>query len=107
MIPYFKKYQLTELEGDENKRSLTNSVLGERAGLRAQHLIEGEEVEEDRDALRVHRLNLMETLNQINEWNEPADLVIMYEVTGFQHENNSRDSFWANYETYREDGWNN
>ena len=41
MIPYFKKNQLTELEGDQDKRLLSPSMLGQRA----QALIEGEDEE--------------------------------------------------------------
>ena len=55
----------------------------------------------------MQNLNLMETVREIGEWNNPTDMVIMYEVTGFQGEGYSDDSFWANYESYREDGWNN
>ena len=46
MIPYFKKYQLTELDGDRSKHVFDTEVLGSTA----QHLIEGddEEMEEQR-----------------------------------------------------------
>ena len=46
MVPYFKKNQLTELEGDKDRRLLSPSMLGERA----RSLIEGKD--EDGDALR-------------------------------------------------------
>ena len=55
LIPYFKKYQLTELEGDKD----TASIASERLGSAAQNLIEGKDEAEN---LRIKELNLLETV---------------------------------------------
>ena len=43
MIPYFKKYQLTELEGDRSKHVFDTHNLGSTA----MHLIDGDEEERE------------------------------------------------------------
>ena len=41
LIPYFKRYQLTEIEGDRRKKVFDTAMLGSTA----QNLIEGEDEE--------------------------------------------------------------
>ena len=36
----------------------------------------------------------------------PVDIAILYEVTGYQHERDGDENFWANYESYRQKDWN-
>ena len=100
MIPYFKKYQLTELEGDRSRQVFATDRLGSRA----QHLIDGED--EELEAQRMTQLNLIETVREITFNEDAANLAIMYEVTGFQGEKEGDDEFWANYESYKSSGWN-
>ena len=80
MIPFFKKYQLASLDGDKQKGVFDVGMLGSTA----QNFIEGDD--EETAALRVKHLNLMETVRGIAEWSTPADMAIMYEVTGWQGE---------------------
>ena len=77
MIPYFKKYQLTELEGDRSRLAFDASKLGSRA----QNLLEGED--EESEALRMTELNLMETVREKSFANDPTDMAILFEVTGY------------------------
>ena len=77
LIPYFKKYQLTELEGDEYNHVFDTARLGSTA----QNLLEGDD--QEKVSLRVEQLNLLETVREFTVWESPADLAILYEVTGF------------------------
>ena len=45
-------------------------------------------------------------MRELNFDQEPADLAIMFEVTGYQCERPDEDYFWTNYESYRQAGWN-
>ena len=52
------------------------------------------------------QLNLIETVREITFKEDAANFAIMYEVTGFQGEKEGDDEFWANYESYKSNGWN-
>lgn len=97
LIPYFKSYQLTELEGDKVKQVFDTAMLGSAAHL-SDRLFEDLETA----MLREKQLNLLETVQNLNSWESPADLAILYEVTGFQIEPVDDEEFWNNYEKYRE-----
>ena len=45
-------------------------------------------------------------MRDVNFKEDDANLAIMYEVTGFQGEKESDEDFWANYESYKSNGWN-
>mmetsp|Transcript_36000 Transcript_36000/g.47368 ORF Transcript_36000/g.47368 Transcript_36000/m.47368 type:complete len:82 (+) Transcript_36000:1066-1311(+) len=77
MIPYFKKYQLAEVEGDQNKLVFDAALLGSRA----RALIAGDD-EESRDQRR-QELDLMETMRDISFTDNAADYALLFEVTGY------------------------
>ena len=77
LIFYFKKYQLTELEGDKDKLVFDAAMLGSTA----QNLLDDDK--EESATLRVQQLNLAETVRELTSWEGPADLAVLYEVTGF------------------------
>lgn len=52
------------------------------------------------------QLNLIETVREITFNEDAPNLAILYEVTGFQGEKEGDDEFWANYESYKSNGWN-
>ena len=99
-IPYFKKHQLTELEGDRTK-SVYDSQLSES---KVDSLLDGQEAAERADQ-HIAELNLIETARELTFDQDPADLAIMFEVTGYQAERPDEEYFWANYESYRQAGW--
>ena len=86
---------MTELEDDNGKHVFD----GHRLGLKAQKLLVGDD--EEWSKRRMTELNLMETVEDISFVQEPADLAILYEITGFQADNVSDYQFWANYESYK------
>ena len=91
LIPYFKRYQLTTIEGDSEKKVFdTAQKLGS--------IIDG--ADEERQALKIAELNLQETVRELTFNDNAADLAIMYEVTGFQADHDFDGDFWANYESY-------
>ena len=98
LIPYFKRYLLTEIDGDRKTKVFEQEMLGSAA----QNLI-GED--EEAEAQRIADLNLMEQIREIPFVENATDLAIMYEITGYQGEKTGDDDFWANYESYREAGW--
>mmetsp|Transcript_33516 Transcript_33516/g.44164 ORF Transcript_33516/g.44164 Transcript_33516/m.44164 type:complete len:82 (+) Transcript_33516:1008-1253(+) len=56
--------------------------------------------------MRIADLNLMEMVREHNFTENNVDLAILYEITGFQQDAGDDIDFWANYESYRSDGWN-
>ena len=79
LIPFFKKYQLTELEGDRDQSFLSSSQV---FGSTAQQLLDNNNDEEE---LRNKKLNLTETVKEFfNSGENLEDLAILYEVTGYQ-----------------------
>ena len=100
LIPYFKKYQLTEIDGDRKKKVFDASRLGSTA----QNLIEGQD--DQAESRFIQELNLQETVRELPMTECPVDLAILYEVTGYQQERDGDENFWANYESYRQKDWN-
>jgi len=52
-----------------------------RLGSAAQNLIDGDDQESE--SIRIRELNLMEKVRELSFEEDPADLAIMYEVTGY------------------------
>ena len=76
-MPYFKKYQLTELDVDKDSYIFAAENFGETA----QALIEGED---EMEAVTLKRLELIESVKQnFNTHLSVNDLAILYEITGF------------------------
>ena len=80
LIPFFKKYQLTELEGDKERLKITDAIG--RISSAAQTFIEGED--DDISVERTHVLNLRENIKDKAFIENSADLAILYEITGYQ-----------------------
>ena len=96
LVPYFKKFQLPELEGDKKRR------IFDRLGEKAQSLLEDhEEVEIQKSK----KLALIETVkDRFDTEQNLQDLAILYEVTGFQGEipEDKEEDFWANYANFKD-----
>ena len=96
-MPYFKKYQLQELDGDEKDLLVFDTeVLGEEVNV----LLEGKEKLEDRERKNTKKQKLVEkVLEQFDAEKNSSDLAILYEVTGFQgvNQDSRRELFWKNY----------
>ena len=92
-MPYFKKYQFPELEGD-SKKSLFDTL---RLGERTQSLLE---CKEEALILQNKKITLIDNVQeQFDALRNREDLAILYEITGFQgeipYELNA--DFWDNY----------
>ena len=61
LVPYFKKYQLTELEGDKKTRRIFST---DNLGEKTRELLEGEELE-DREIENSKKLQLIETVREL------------------------------------------
>ena len=96
LVPYFKKYLLTEIDGDK-KKSIFDA---ENLGSTAQSLLEDNE---ESEILKYKRLELISTVNErFNADESSQDLAILYEITGYQGENPPDDpDFWSNYANYK------
>jgi len=77
LVPYFKRFQLTEIEGDKDKVVFDTALLGSAAN----NLIKGED--EEAMAMRIANLNLMEMVRDVSFVDNPVDLAILYEMTGY------------------------
>ena len=78
-MPFFKKYQFEELDGDKKKQIFS----AERLGSRAQSFLEGDD--EANQMIKIKNLNLLSTVTEVFDSEENVmDLAILYEVTGFQ-----------------------
>ena len=97
LIPFFKKYQLTELEGDRDQSFLSSSQV---LGSTAQQLLDNNNDEEE---LRNKKLNLTETVKEFFDSGENLeDLAILYEVTGYQGDALQTNlDFWSNYSNFK------
>ena len=55
---------------------------------------------------RIAELNLKETVRELSFMENPANLAILFEITGYQAEIEGDEEFWANYESYKLADWN-
>ena len=98
LIPYFKKYLLTQVEGDKDSSVFDVSRLGSTA----QSLLNG--VDESEQLLQVKQEILLHSVQeQFGQESDPLDLAILYEITGFQGDSPEDDQdFWENYANYKD-----
>ena len=97
LVPYFKKYQLTELEGDKHTSILD---AGAQMNKIAQGLLENDE---EQNMLDNRKEMLVQTVSEHfdSEINQ-NDLAILYEITGYQGENPPNEyDFWSNYANFK------
>lgn len=107
LVPYFKKYMLTSVDGDcaehrQRQRNLSFDQLPEKT----RTLLVGEEIEEQQiKTMKKEDLqaNVLEHFDgDGNEALDRCDLAILYEITGFQDESPAGDEeFWVNYANYK------
>ena len=96
LVPFFKKYQLTQLRGDEKKPFIGTDALGSTA----QKLLEGED---ESMLLESRKLELLESVQQnFDAALNLKDLMILYEVTGYQGDVTAWADFdWTDYARQR------
>ena len=102
LIPFFKKYQLTELAGDKERVNIDQAIG--RLSSTAQNLLDGDD--DGLEVERTHVLNLKENIREVDFFENAADLAILYEVTGYQGDRHEDKDFWINYESYKSSLWN-
>ena len=80
LVPYFKKYQLPELDGDKKSKIFDLERLGS-LGEQTKALIEDQEEFKKKQS---KKLALAEDVNQrFDAEQNMQDLAILYEITGF------------------------
>ena len=93
LVPYFRKYQLPELDGDKKCRIFDIDSLGESA----KALIEDQE---EFKLKQSKKEALVETVSQrFDAEQNKSDLAILYEITGFKGKipDDGEAEFWTDY----------
>ena len=101
LVPYFKKYQLPELDGDKKSKIFDLERLG-NLGEYTKALIEDQEEFKKK---RSKKLALAEDVNQrFDAEQNMQDLAILYEITGFQGKvpDSGEVDFWTNYANFKD-----
>ena len=94
LIPYFKKYQLPELEGDAGADiDAEDRITGPES-----YLVDNEENEK---MLEKQRTLLSDILESFDKGDSKTDLAILFKVTGFQANIPDDEDFWVNFGNYK------